>query len=117
MADRRQPPWARTSGESPQAFTAFAAYRDLGPSRSTRKVAQELSKSGALIARWSAAHDWVRRAAAWDADQDRRMREAQQAEAAEIGRRHARIVEEQIEALQAPAAELLRRLHAESHAL
>lgn len=67
-------PWERRSGESSPAFEAFARYRDAGIERSIRGVAQELGKSATLLARWSSANDWVARAAAWDAEQDRRWR-------------------------------------------
>src|SRR3954447_21109483 len=52
--------------ESAKAYAAFACYRDLGPERSTRKVAQRLGRSVALIQRWSRRHAWVARAGAYD---------------------------------------------------
>lgn len=61
-------PWERQDGESPRAFEAFAAYLEMGADRSLRAVGQKLVKSYALISRWSAAHRWVERAAAYDAE-------------------------------------------------
>lgn len=71
MAKRPSNPWDRLDGETPPAWQAFTTYRDMGPARSLHKVAQELSKSDALMKRWSAEHAWVLRASAWDAEQDR----------------------------------------------
>lgn len=67
----RANPWDRQTGESAPAWEAFVTYRDMGPARSLTKVAQELSKSDALMKRWSAEHAWVIRAAGWDAEKDR----------------------------------------------
>jgi hypothetical protein len=108
--------WLRRPDESDSAFRAFACYRDLGARRSLRAVAQELGKSGSLISRWSAEHEWRSRVRAWDAEQDRVKREAQRAEADELGRRHARTLRTQIEALAAPAVALLSRLSHEPEA-
>ena len=68
--------WERQPEETTPAFAAFAAYRDYegetGEARSMSKVARELSKSRSLLARWSGKYAWVERAAAWDAEVDRR---------------------------------------------
>lgn len=105
-------PWERQKGESRQAFQAFAIYRDMGPARSLQKVAQQLSKSLALMKRWSEKWSWVARAQAWDDEQDRIAREAQQKEIEEMNRRHAQeamaLQRKAVEALKALAPEDLR---------
>jgi hypothetical protein len=59
---------------------AYRIYERLGPQRSTEKVRQQTGhRSSRLIERWSSAHDWVRRAAAYDAAEAAR----EEAEAAE----------------------------------
>lgn len=90
---------ARMFGESARAFEAFSHYRDLGASRSTAKVAQELGKAESLMDRWSADWSWVKRAAAWDEEQDHIWRAAVSARQAEMARRHvdiARRVQEKL---------------------
>lgn len=63
--------------------------------------------------KWSSAHDWVERAAAWDAELARRRREASWKEIDEMTRRHAIRASEGIDALmQAPLA-LLEKIAAE----
>lgn len=69
-------PWERQKGESAKAFEAFAVYRDM-PNRSIREVARQLDKSRTIIGRWSSTHEWQKRIAAWDAEQDRIARQAQ----------------------------------------
>ena len=63
--------WERQPTESAQAFEAFALYRDMGVNRSLRKVVQAINKSLTTIGEWSSKHEWVKRVAAWDAEQDR----------------------------------------------
>lgn len=82
-------PWERQLNESPQAFEAFAAYRDMGAGRSTTKVSKQLCKSRTLMNRWSAEHNWVKRVAAWDAEKDRMAREAQLKDILDMRKRHA----------------------------
>lgn len=82
-------PWERQLNESPQAFEAFAKYRDMGAARSTAKVSKELCKSVTLMNRWSAEHNWVKRAAAWDAEKDRTARAAQIQDILDMRKRHA----------------------------
>lgn len=66
VADDRRKPWDRQSGESRQAFAALRAYIEAGPTRSLRKVAEELAKSEALLKRWSARWGWAVRSDAYD---------------------------------------------------
>jgi hypothetical protein len=71
LPDDGEPDYARRPGESPKAFAAFQAFRDLPAStRSVAKAAEALGKSVNTLHRWSRAHDWVLRAAAWDGEQD-----------------------------------------------
>lgn len=86
-------PWDRREKESTKAYEAFCIYRDLGIDRSLAKVAEKCQKSGSLIGRWSREHDWVKRAAKWDDEQERIEREIAQREQAkairEMRKRHA----------------------------
>lgn len=90
-------PWERQLNESPQAFEAFAAYRDMGASRSLAKVSRVLCKSKALMERWSTDHDWVKRVAAWDAEKDRVARETQINDIVEMRKRHAAIAKKMMD--------------------
>ena len=67
-------PYEQRGGESSKAYEAFAIYRDMGVNRSTDSVARQLSKSSALIQRWSREYDWVIRVTAWDAHIDAQAR-------------------------------------------
>ncbi|WP_406172111.1 hypothetical protein [Streptomyces sp. NBC_00996] len=93
MAEGPVEPWERQSGESPQAFEAFAAYRDLGPVRSLTKAARELDKSRTLLGRWSRQYAWVMRASAYDREQDRVFLAEQQQARRDIARRHAKLAQ------------------------
>lgn len=73
-------PWERQQGEGPQAYRAFAAYRDSGAGgakRSLQKTAESLLKSDGTpyalgtFKEWSRNWDWQRRVDAWDEEQDR----------------------------------------------
>lgn len=72
--DKAIMPWERQEGETVKQFEAFCVYRDMGKDRTLQKVADELSKSGALIRRWSANNNWLDRVAAWEDEQDRLIR-------------------------------------------
>ncbi|MEV7936636.1 hypothetical protein AB0O82_10875 [Kitasatospora sp. NPDC088264] len=93
MAANTAEPWERQDGESAQAFEAFATYRDMGPARSTAKVARELGKSGSLTDRWSRSYAWVLRASAWDREQDRVFLAEQRQARRDLARRHARLAQ------------------------
>lgn len=68
----RLAPWDRRPDESAVAYEAFAAYRDMGPTRKLEAVSTALHKSVPLLGRWSARHEWVARAAAFDTEAARR---------------------------------------------
>ncbi|MGH3368535.1 MAG: hypothetical protein ACRDPR_00900 [Nocardioidaceae bacterium] len=93
MAEGTVESWERQSGESVQAFEAFAVYHDLGPARSVTKVARELDKSRALVGRWSRQFAWVMRATAYDREQDRLFLAEQAQARREIARRHAKLAQ------------------------
>lgn len=69
--------WDRRVSETDAAFQAFTRYRDLGPTRSlTKSESNETATKGprkapsGRVAKWSSDHDWVSRAAAYDAHLD-----------------------------------------------
>lgn len=82
-------PWEPLEVESSKNYEAFSIYRDMGTQRSLSKVAEKLQKSETLMGRWSGNYNWVERAAAWDAEQDRIMREEQVNEIKKMRQRHA----------------------------
>lgn len=94
-------PWLRTPDESARAFEAFEAYRDLGPARSTAKVAQALGKSKALMDRWSARHAWAVRVEAFDAEESRLWQLERTRARRETADRQARIAGQVLEAVAA----------------
>lgn len=96
MAKANRPdPWDRLQDEGVRAYEAFCVYRDMGTQRSLSKVAEKLQKSETLMGRWSGNHNWVKRAAAWDDEQERIEREIAQKEQAkairDMRKRHADI--------------------------
>jgi hypothetical protein len=85
--------WERRKGETGPAWEAFLTYREMGLSRSAAKVAKALGKSATLMNRWSSAHGWVERAAAWDTHLDQRATAAQVQEIENMKARHVRLAE------------------------
>ncbi len=91
LAEDREP-WERQPQESRQAYAAFADYRDMGPhARSLQKVGQQLSKSLALMKRWSAQWRWGDRTEAFDHEQDRERRAKLAEEQEKMLERHRRV--------------------------
>lgn len=82
-------PWERQKGETSRAYEAFTVYRDMGAGRSQAKTSQKLGKNSRTIADWSTKYEWVKRVAAWDAEQDRIARQAQIDEIKKMRKRHA----------------------------
>lgn len=96
--------WERQPDEGVKPWEAFVIYRDMGPDRSIRKVAQQLKKSSTIIGRWSSEWDWQERVAAWEGEQDRLARADQVKKIAEMRRlqaqRGAKMQEKAMEALE-----------------
>ena len=86
--------WERQPDETPAAFAAFVAYRDMGATRSAAKVGRELGKSRSLLNRWSARYGWVARAEAFDRAEDAEWLRVRQERVRESARRNADIAEE-----------------------
>jgi hypothetical protein len=82
-------PWERRATESRAAFEAFALYRDMGPGRSHRRVAETLGKTVGVIAFWSHRHAWVARCDLWDQELDRTRQAAARQAIEEMAARHA----------------------------
>lgn len=82
-------PWERQSGESPQAWKAFQAYRDLGQDRTIRAAAEKIGRGKSTLDKYSMDFAWADRAAAWDREQDRQVQKAQLAAIRKMRRDHA----------------------------
>lgn len=70
-------PWDRQEGETPKAYAAFCAYRDLGTGRSIQKLRENSEKTQGYerhLLSWSSRYSWPARAAAWDEHLDRERR-------------------------------------------
>lgn len=104
-------PWERQERETPKAFEAFCVYRDMGTDRSASKVANIVGKSFSLMQQWSQKNGWVDRAAAWDDEQDRIKREAEQKAAVEaikeMRKRHTKVAVKMINKADAALDEIL----------
>jgi len=83
--------WERREDESAEAFEAFTHYRDFGANRSLAKVGQELGKSTTLMEKWSKKHQWVRRVALWEAEEDRLWLQGLHTERRKMAQRQARL--------------------------
>lgn len=98
-------PWERLKNETSKAYEAFCVYRDLGTERSITKTSQTLNKNRTTIGEWSTKFDWVKRAAAWDDEQDRIAREIAQKEQAEeirkMRKRHSDLAKKMLETAEA----------------
>jgi hypothetical protein len=73
-----------------RASEAFAAYYDLGPNRSLRKLAELGDFSLTQLERWSAAYGWQQRAKERHQEEQAAARGAAKKEAASLARRRLR---------------------------
>lgn len=105
--------WHRQPGETAAAFDAFLVYRDLGPKRSLSAALEAAGRAPTTLAawgRWSSAHSWVARCAAWDARMQEIADKASEAKIGEMARRHADLAQSLQAAVTLPLNELVRRL-------
>jgi len=79
--------WDRRPDESDKAFEGFEIFRSMGNGRSLAAVAATLSKSRALIWRWSARHEWQKRASAYSRHEARVVNNAILAGTADMRKR------------------------------
>ena len=86
-------PWEGQTRERSKAYEHFCLYRDMGPERSLAKMAAigNVSVSLRQLEYWSSKHRWVERAAAYDADFDRRRRAKLEKERQDMAERHAKM--------------------------
>lgn len=108
MSRANTPPelWERQKGETARAYEGFTVYRDMGAGRNLRKVRQQLDRSWTTISEWSSKYEWVKRVAAWDAEQDRIARQSQIDEIKKMRKRHADLAS----AMLVKAARALQRI-------
>ena len=114
MSEPSPAPWEQQPEETARAYTAFCVFRDLGPRRTLAAAAAAYYQRAAdslerQVDKWSSAHRWVERAAAWDRHLDAQGRAAQETARREMAERHGR----EARALQAKALERLRALRPE----
>lgn len=81
-------PWDCQPGETSKAYQAFVTYRDLGPSRTVQRVANDLQKSYSVVHGWSQKWAWYERIAAWDSMPGQKMAEAYDEMAQRIAAQH-----------------------------
>lgn len=94
-------PWDRQPEETPPAWQAFVAYRDLGFDRSLRAAAEKIGKAQSLLARWSTRHGWVARAQAYDTHLDQEHQKRLRARRTTSEQRLLRIVDKGMAKLEA----------------
>ncbi len=85
--------YERLSHETSKAYHHFAAYRDMGSTRSLQKVAKRYKMSRAPLGRLSKKYNWVERAKAYDLHMERVKMEAREIVELERERRHIEHVE------------------------
>ena len=84
-------PWEMQEGESLNDFHFFRFYRDM-QRRSVRKASQVFGhKTSRVFERLSSKQNWPDRARAWDVELDRRVRDLQTADIADMRKRHINI--------------------------
>lgn len=85
--------WDRQPKEGIKAYDAFQLYLSMGPDRSLRKVAQQLSKSDTLIKRWSVNWNWGQRVRDYEDFRIKQEFEEQQRALKRMREKHIKIAE------------------------
>ena len=104
-------PWEKQPKETSAAFQAFAYFRDLGPQRSQRQVAEWLIETNPRrtstnvdnvrrnVAVWSSKYHWMDRVAAYELHSDRAEVAAREQAAALMRARHLETAEAFLDAV------------------
>lgn len=102
-------PWEQQPNEGDRAYTAFCAYRALGPRRGLRQIARKVTRDGETvtiqqgeaslthIAAWSKAWNWPARAHKYDVyllELDRKTIEEERADALQRHLRTSRLIQD-----------------------
>ncbi len=95
-------PWDRQLQETSDQFLAFTTYRGLGPKRTFAQTARDMGLHAATVAKMAEDHHWKDRIIAWDFYQDRVFQAEITEHTRTMARRHVRMAEESLKALQAP---------------
>lgn len=104
--------WEQQPNEGDRAFAAARRYFKIGIDRSLEKVSQGLGKSKAIVERWSARHNWVIRARAFDAYLNNLELDMMESEVKDSARKWAARRVELLELEWAVRGELLERAEA-----
>lgn len=78
-------------GETAISFSQFCIFRDMGPYRTLRRVAEQVGRSPKSVRALSATNHWVKRALLYDAHLDAIKREANEKAILEMNARQAEI--------------------------
>jgi hypothetical protein len=93
MSEEEKHDWERLTGESSKAYKHFCIYRDLGPERSLRLMAEagECTAVRRQLERWSSRWRWVERCRKYDDYLEHQRRVQQEKERRAMHDRHAKI--------------------------
>lgn len=65
-----KPIYEKLETETQKAYEAFCCYRNMGLSRSIERVVQDRMLTRSAVRMWCNNHNWVKRAEAYDIDQE-----------------------------------------------
>lgn len=103
-------PWARQEWESDLMWDRFRWYRDLGPTRTRRQLAEHYGLSRPAVDNMMLKGNWVDRLLAFDRHEDWVYRTQREIELREMAARHGGQIVEALEALHIPFAAISARL-------
>ena len=105
-------PWDMQASESknPKLYMYFCIYRDLGVSRSMEKVAHGFDLSISAMMKHSARHNWVNRAALYDAHIEKLSRLRNENKVVALTVKHQGIAENFLTLITEPMQELNERI-------
>lgn len=103
-------PWTRQADEQDKAWEKFEFYRNLGPARTLRLVAEHFDNSLGYIEKLSLKYEWGPRARAFDNHEDQLYQIRRQEAIREMADRHSDQLVKALEALQLPYQALMRKL-------